>query len=186
MDKKNLIIFGVIVLLAGYFWSFYNKFVSLDEGINAQWAQVESQYQRRLDLIPNLVETVKGAMAQEQTIFKDLADARAKYSGAKTIDQKAEAATQVEGALSRLLVVMENYPQLTSMQTVNTLMVQLEGTENRIAVERQRYNEKVQEFNASIKKVPNNLIASLFGFSEKTYFESQEEAQNAPKVDLSK
>ncbi len=184
MNKILVIVIIVALLIGGYLWSAYNKLVALNESINGQWAQVESQYQRRFDLIPNLVAAVKGAMSQEQKVFSDLAEARTKYAGAATPDQKASAATQVEGAFARLLAIMENYPQLKSMETVNTLMAQLEGTENRIAVERQRYNEKVQTFNTTIKRVPDSWVASLFGFSAKSYFESAPGAENAPKVDL--
>jgi LemA protein len=184
MNKTLLIVIGIVVIIVGYAMSIYNRFATLNESVNGQWAQVESQYQRRFDLIPNLVETVKGAMAQEQKIFGDLADARTKYAGAKTAEQKVEAANQVETAFARLLVIMENYPQLNSMQTVNTLMVQLEGTENRIAVERQRYNEKVQEFNTAIKKVPERFVVPFLGFGEKSYFQSQNGSENAPKVNF--
>jgi len=184
MKKTWIILAIVVVLVAGYMWMTYNKLVVANESIDGQWAQVETQYQRRFDLIPNLVNSVKGAMNQEQEVFGRLADARANYSGARTVDDKVSAATQVEGALARLLVVMENYPQLNSIQTVQTLMSQLEGTENRVSVERKRFNEVVQIYNVSVKRVPANMIASLFGFAERNYFESAEGAETAPKVDL--
>lgn len=183
--KKTLIALGVIILLiVALIWSTYNSLVVANEKIDGQWAQVESQYQRRFDLIPNLVSSVQGAMSQEQKVFGDLAEARTRYAGASGSNAKAEAATQVEGALARLLVVMENYPQLKSMETVQTLMAQLEGTENRISVERQRYNEEVKSFNTTIKRFPSNMIAGLLGFSARTYFEAQAGSENAPKVDL--
>ena len=183
--KKTWIIIGAAVLLIGaYVWGTNNKLVRANEAIDGQWAQVETQYQRRFDLIPNLVESVKGAMAQEQKVFGDLAEARTRYSGAGSVNEKAAAATQVEGALSRLLVVMENYPQLKSMETVNTLMSQLEGTENRISVERKRYNDEVKSFNVSVKTFPSNLIAKMLGFGERNYFEAAAGAENAPKVNL--
>lgn len=183
--KKALVILGVLVLIIGaYLWSTYNSLISANEAINNQWAQVETQYQRRFDLIPNLVESVKGVMAQEQKVFGDIAAARASYTNASGADQKAEAATQVEGALSRLIAIMENYPQIKSAENVQTLMAQLEGTENRISVERKRYNDVVQSFNVKIKRIPTNIVAGWLGYSEKKYFEAQNGTENAPKVDL--
>ncbi|QQR82216.1 LemA family protein [Candidatus Campbellbacteria bacterium] len=184
MKKTWLIILAVVVILGGFLWSTYNSLVTLNEQADGQWAQVETQYQRRFDLIPNLVNSVKGVMAQEQKVFGDLADARTKYSGALTPDEKAAAATQVEGALGRLLVVMENYPQLKSADTVQTLMSQLEGSENRISVERKRFNDILKEFNLRVKRFPGNFIAGLFGFSERAYFESVDAAAQAPEVQL--
>lgn len=183
--KKTLIVIGVIILIVGaYVWATYNKLITANEAVDNQWAQVETQYQRRFDLIPNLVESVKGVMEQEQKIFGDLAEARSKYAGANNVNQKAEAATQVEGALSRLLVVMENYPQLKSSENVQTLMAQLEGTENRISVERKRFNDVVKDFNVSIKRIPTNLIANQLGYSAKNYFDAEAGSEKAPKVDL--
>ena len=183
--KKNLIILGVVVLVVGgYIWSTYNKLITGNESVDNQWAQVETQYQRRFDLIPNLVSSVKGAMAQEEKVFGDLADARTKYSGATDVNQKAEAATEVESALSRLLVIMENYPELKSLDTVQTLMAQLEGTENRVSVERKRYNDLVKDFNLVVKRFPANMIAGMLGFSERNYFEAVEGADVVPQVEL--
>lgn len=186
--KKGLsfvaILIGIVVVVGGFFLTTHNRLVKANESVDNQWAQVESQYQRRFDLIPNLVESVKGAMAQETEVFSKIADARTRYSSAQTSSERAEAATQVESALSRLLVVMENYPELKSLDTVNTLMSQLEGTENRIAVERQRYNDQVKEFNSDIKTIPTKWIASMFGFEQKAYFESVEGSEVAPKVDF--
>jgi len=179
-----LLIVAAVVIVGGYFWSFYNNLVSLDQGVKGQWAQVENQFQRRLDLIPNLVSSVQGAMSQEKTIFSDLADARSRYAGAQTTDEKAAAASKVEGAFGRLLAIMENYPQLKSIDTVQNLMVQLEGTENRIATERGRYNELAKTYNTKIIQLPGNFIAPMFGFSAKTYFEAASGAENAPKVQL--
>jgi len=179
-----LIIAAVVILVGGYFWSFYNGLVSLDQGVKSQWAQVENQFQRRLDLIPNLVSSVQGAMSQEKTIFSDLADARSRYAGAQTTDEKAAAASQVEGAFGRLLAIMENYPQLKSIDTVQSLMVELAGTENRVATERGRYNEIVKTYNTKIIQLPGSFIAPLFGFSAKTYFEAANGAENAPKVEF--
>jgi len=136
MKKKTwiIIVIAAVVLIGAWLLSSYNNLVSANEAVDGQWAQVEAQYQRRFDLIPNLVASVKGNMEQEQAVFGDLAAARANYSGANTTNAKAEAVSQLEGALSRLLVVMENYPELRSSEAVQTLMVQLEGTENRISV----------------------------------------------------
>ncbi len=182
MNKTLLAILGVVVVVGLYAFSVYNGLVTKNEAVDAQWAQVETQYQRRFDLIPNLVESVKGIMKQEQTVFTAIADARTRYSGAATVDQKAAAAGQVESALSRLLVIMENYPQLKSAETVQTLMSQLEGTENRISVERKRYNDGVRDFNLSVKRFPGSVLASLFGFKERSYFDAAAGAENAPQV----
>jgi len=185
MNNKILIgIIVVLILIGGFMWMSYNSFVSKNEAIDGQWAQVETQYQRRFDLIPNLVESVKGAQKQEQKVFGDIAEARTRYGAAQTVDQKAAAATQVESALGRLLVVLENYPQLTSTQTVQTLMVQLEGTENRISTERGRFNDLVRAYNVSVKTFPSSLVAGMFGFGEHQYFEAASGAENAPKVQL--
>jgi LemA protein len=179
-----IILVVVLVLIALYAGGKYNRLVSQNEAVNAQWAQVESQYQRRFDLIPNLVSSVQGAMKQEQTVFTALADARSHYAGATTPDQKAGAATEVEGSLGRLLAVMENYPQLKSIDAVQSLMAELAGTENRVAVERMRYNEVVQAYNVSVKTFPSSLVAGMFGFAPRTMFEAQTGAENAPKVNL--
>jgi LemA protein len=184
MNKILIVLVVVVVIIGGYIWATYNRLVTANETINNQWAQVETQYQRRFDLIPNLVESVKGVMAQEQKIFGDLAEARTHYSGANGTNEKAEAATEVEGALARLLVIMENYPQLKSSENVQTLMAQLEGTENRISVERKRYNDTVKEFNVMVKRFPTNLIANWFGHGEKNYFEIEAGVEKAPAVDL--
>lgn len=178
------ILIGVVILLALYAGMKYNGFVRTNEAVNAQWAQVESQYQRRLDLIPNLVSSVQGAMKQEQSVFSQLADARSRYAGATTPDQKAAAANQIETSLGRLIAVMENYPQLKSIDAVQGLMAELSGTENRVAVERMRYNEIVRDYNVSVKTFPSSLIAGMFGFGPRTMFEAAQGAENAPKVNL--
>jgi len=184
---KNLpiiILLVVIVLLGLYALRLYNGLVGLEESVSSQWAQVETQYQRRFDLIPNLVESVKGMMEQEQEVFGKIADARTRYAGAATIEEKVEAVNQVESALARLLVIMENYPELKSAENVQTLMVQLEGTENRISVERKRFNDVVKVFNVMVRKFPANLLANLFGFTQKLYFESQLGAEQTPQVEF--
>jgi len=186
--KKSWTIVGgiaiIAILIIGYVWSTYNKLITANEAVDSQWAQVDTQYQRRFDLIPNLVESVKGIMKQEQTIFTELAEARTRYAGAGTTDQKAEAASQLEGSLARLLVIMENYPQLKSAETVQTLMSQLEGTENRISVERKRYNDSVRDFNVIIKRIPASWVASSMNFSEKKYFEATAGSELAPQVNF--
>ena len=173
---------GIVVVVLLWGWSSYNGFVTKNEAVDGQWAQVETQYQRRFDLIPNLVESVKGAMGQEQEVFKMIADARTQYSGAVGTDAKVAAASQVESALGRLLVIMENYPQLKSIDAVQTFMAQLEGTENRVSVERGRFNDTVRTLNVAVKRFPGNLLAGMFGFGERAYFEVAEGVQNAPAV----
>lgn len=184
MKKSTIIVIAIVVVILGYVGLSYNRLVSSSEGVDTQWAQVESQYQRRFDLIPNLVASVQGAMKQEQTIFTALAEARTRYAGAGTPSDKAAAASEVESAFARLLVVMENYPQLQSSQTVQTLMSQLEGTENRVSVERMRYNDVVRSYNILTKRVPSSIVASLFGFEAKAYFQAAEEAATAPTVEF--
>ena len=182
MLKKILIAVVIIVVIYGLFS--YNSFVGKNESVDNQWAQVESQYQRRFDLIPNLVNSVKGAMAQEKAVFDSIAEARTRYAGAKTVDEKAAAAGQVETSLARLLAVMDNYPTLKSIDTVNGLMAELSGTENRISVERKRFNDSVKTLNVSVKRFPSNLIAKVFSFGERGYFESAAGSENAPKVEF--
>lgn len=184
MNKFTWSILGVIVVVVLYSWSLYNGLVKANENITGQWAQVETQYQRRFDLIPNLVNSVKGIMVQEQKIFGDLAEARTRYAGAVNTDAKVKAASDVENSLSRLLVVMENYPQLRSSETVVTLMAQLEGTENRISVERIRFNDEVRVYNTKVKRFPANIFSRLYGFDEKSYFETQPGVDSVPRVNL--
>jgi LemA protein len=162
----------------------YNTFVSQDEAIKAQWAQVENQLQRRNDLIPNLVETVKGYAAHEEGVYKDIADSRSRLLAAKSPDETIQAANQQSSALGRLLAVVENYPQLRANEQFNRLMDELSGTENRIAVERMRYNEKIQEYNTARRRFPANLTASMFGFKEYPFFQAPPEAKQVPKVNF--
>jgi LemA protein len=183
-NKPIFWLLGVILFVGLFFVSTYNKLVGMNELVDNQWAQVESQYQRRFDLIPNLVESVKGVMKQETDVFGAIAEARTRYSSATSTDDKAQAATQVESAFARLLVVMENYPQLRSIEAVTNLMTQLEGTENRISVERKRYNDVVTEFNVTIKRIPANFISGMLGYKERAYFKADEAAKTAPKVNL--
>jgi LemA protein len=162
----------------------YNRFVTEEEAVKAQWAQVDNQLQRRNDLIPNLVETTKGFAQQERDVFQAIADSRAKLAGAQTPEQRIQAANEQSSALARLLVVVENYPQLKSSETFARLMDELAGTENRIAVERMRYNERVQQYNTSRRQFPSNVTASVFGFEEYPLYEVPESARVAPKVDF--
>ncbi len=163
----------------------YNSLQRADQDVENQWAKVESKYQRRFDLIPNLVKSVKGSMGQEEKVFGDIADARTRYAGASSGSQeKIDAMGDLESAIGRLLVIMENYPELKSIDRVHDLMIQLEGTENRISVERDRYSDEVRKFNDRIVTFPTNIIASAFGFKEKPFFEAEKGAEKAPEVDL--
>lgn len=177
-----------VAVLAGTIWTgagcSYNKFTTQEEAIKAQWAEVDNQLQRRNDLIPNLVETVKGFATQEQTVIKDVTDARAKMSGAQTPEEKIAAANVETSALSRLLVVVENYPNLKSDAQFMNLQDQLEGTENRLATARMRYNEAVQTYNAGRRQFPANITAKLFGFKEYPYYEVPADAKGVPKVNF--
>jgi len=179
------VIIGVIVLvLALSLIGFYNSLIGKTQAVDNQWAQVETQYQRRFDLIPNLVNSVKGMMTQEQAVFGQIAEARTRYAGAGTVEEKVKAAGDIESALGRLLVIMENYPELRSAENVSQLMDELAGTENRISVERRRYNDLVRDYNTTIKKFPANLVAGTFGFSQRLFFEAAEGAEQAPEVNL--
>jgi LemA protein len=185
--KRNLIIVLVVILvivLAIYslFAGNYNKFVKMDVAIKAAWSQVENQLQRRYDLIPNLVETVKGYAKQEKSVLVEVTNARAKVGGAGTIPDKIAANNQLSGALSRLLLVVERYPDLKSNQNFMRLQDELAGTENRIAVERMRYNEAVKAYNEAVRSFPANIIAGMFNFKESPYFEAPKEAKAAPQV----
>jgi LemA protein len=162
----------------------YNRFVSQEEQIKTQWAQVENQLQRRNDLVPNLVETVKGIAQQERDVFGQIADSRAKLSGARTPEQTIQAANEQSAALARLLVIVENYPQLRSNEQFARLMDELSGTENRIAVERMRYNERVQQYNTSRRQFPSNITAGIFGFKEYPLFNAPPDAERVPRVDF--
>ncbi len=187
MKKGTIIllaVLGVILLIGISFVSSYNSLVSLNESVDAQWGQVENQLQARYDKIPNLVNTVKGYASHEQEVFESIANARARLAGAGTVEEQVAASNQLESALARLLVVVENYPNLKADAQFNQLMYELSGTENRIAVERMRYNEKVQEYNSRVKRFPTVLIANMFGFGPRTYFEAAAGAEVAPRVEF--
>lgn len=162
----------------------YNSLVNGEEQIEASWAQVENQLQRRFDLIPNLVQTVKGYAAHEEEVFTQIADARTQYGGAATVEEAAQANDNLTSALSRLLVIVENYPQLKADAQFTQLMDELAGTENRLAVARQDYNEVVRSFNSDVRRFPGNLIAGMFGFDAKEYFEAANGAETAPSVNF--
>jgi len=187
--KAALIIIIILVLLGfwagGTFISHRNEMVRKKEAVNAAWSQVDVVLQRRADLIPNLVETVKGYASQEQKVFGDIAAARAALIGAKTPQDKIAANGQLDSALGRLLVVVENYPQLKSNENFMRLQDELAGTENRIAIERRRYNETLQDYNTYIGLFPNNIVASMSGFTRNdAYFKTEEGAREAPKVNF--
>ena len=180
----RLAILALVVLPLG--GCSYNTFVGQDQAIKTQWAQVQNQLQRRNDLIPNLVESVKGYAAHEEGVFKEIADSRSRMLAAKTPEETIAAANQQTSALGRLLVISEAYPQLRANEQFNRLMDELSGTENRIAVERQRYNERIQEYNTLRRRFPSNVTATLFGFQEYPYFNAPTTAEAAPKVDFAR
>lgn len=197
--KKGLIILGVVVVVGFILYSFfagrYNKMVELSEAIPKEWAQVETQYQRRADLIPNLVNTVKGYADFEQETLTRVIEARASATQVKidpsnitpeALAKFQQAQSGVSSAISRLLVVAENYPDLKANQNFLDLQAQLEGTENRIAVARTRFNEVVQPYNVYIKRFPSNMLANMYGFQAKGYFEAAEGSEKAPTVDFGK
>jgi len=198
--KKGLLALVVVVvlllILVGSFSGQYNRFVGLQEGVDGQWGNVENVYQRRADLIPNLVETVKGYAAHEQETFTAVIEARAKatqvqaqltpetLNDPKLMEQFQQAQGELSSALARLMVVVERYPDLKANQNFLDLQAQLEGTENRIAVERRRFNDLARDYNTAIRRFPGNIIAGLFNFDAKSYFEAAEGAAQAPKVDF--
>lgn len=191
MKKTWIIIIAVIAVIAIYGVSSYNSMVSQEEAVGTAWSNVENQYQRRADLIPNLVNTVKGYAAHEKETFDAVVSARAKATQTTvSIDdltpEKMEAYQRAQGevgsALSRLLAVTENYPELKANENFQTLQAQLEGTENRISVERRNFNDVAREYNTSIRRFPKNIFAGMFGFEKRPYFEAQEGAEKAPEV----
>ena len=178
-------IIGVIVVaLAAFLISKYNGMVGMAEKVDAKWADIETQLQRRADLIPNLVSSVQGYMTHEQDAIAKVTEARTKLMNASTPAEKGEADNQLTGALNNLLALAENYPDLKANENFTTLMDELAGTENRIATARKDYNDEVKEFNTMIKKFPNSLIGKMFGFGEKEYFKASEGANEVPKVEF--
>lgn len=196
MNKKTIILIAVaIVLLGSFVWvkNAYNNLVTSDEHAQSAWSQVENVYQRRADLIPNLVSTVKGYAAHESETLESVVAARAKATqltidpaslSSEDIARYNEAQGELGNALGRLLLIQENYPDLKANQNFRDLQTQLEGTENRIAVERMKFNQAVKDYNTLIRRFPNNIIASMFGFEKKGYFEANSGAENAPKVEF--
>lgn len=178
------IIVILLVLIGIMITPSYNKFVTLEENVEQSYAQVENQLQRRMDLIPNLVNTVKGFAAHEQEVIGDVSDARARLAGAQGPEEQAAANGELSGALSRLLVVVENYPDLKANENFRQLMDELAGTENRIGVARQDYNEEVSTYNRQVKRFPGKLVASIFGYDEREYFQADEAANEVPEVDF--
>lgn len=187
MKKLLVPVIGLIVLLlviGSMLIGPYNKLVDLDTEVEKSQAKIDTQLQRRLDLIPNLVETVKGYAKHEEKVFKDVSDARAKLAGANTMEEKAEANEQVSSALSRLIAIQENYPELKADTQFTGLRDELAGTENRIAVARNDYNDVVTEYNKVVKRFPGSIVAGLFGFEKKEFFKADSAAKDAPNVDF--
>ena len=191
MKRTNLIILGLIATVFLFSGCGYNSMVKLDEKVSAQWAQVENVYQRRADLIPNLVNTVKGYANFEKDVLTAVTEARAKATSVnvdasklspESIQQFQQAQGQLSSSLSKLLVVVEKYPDIKANQNFLELQAQLEGTENRITVERGRFNEVTQEYNSTIRTFPNNITSGMFGFSKKGYFEAEKGAEKVPEV----
>ena len=188
--SKGIIVLIALALIVGFFFMQYvgvrNTLVTKDQAVKYAWSQVDVVLQRRADLIPNLVETVKGITKQEQTVFGEIADARSKLLSAQTPGDKIAANQRLDGALGRLLAITENYPQLKSSENFLRLQDELAGTENRIAVERKRYNDAIQDYNTYLLKFPNNLFAGFAGYKENTaYFQASEGSRQNPKVDFS-
>ena len=177
-----LVIGGILLVLVLWFFGSYNGLVNSEVNVDTAWGQVQSVYQRRADLIPNLVETVKGAKNFEQSTILAVTEARSRWSGAKTPSEQVAATNQLEGALSRLLVVVENYPDLKSNQNFLALQDELAGTENRISVERQRYNEVVGTYNKRLRVFPTVIVANLFSFEKRDFFQSEQGAEKAVAV----
>jgi LemA protein len=184
--KTLLVIFGILLLMVFAAYSFlkgtYNTLVTMDEGVKGAWAQVENQLQRRYDLIPNYVETVKGYAKHEKEVFVQVTEARSRVGGATTVSDKMQANNQLTSALGRLLLVVERYPELKANTNFIRLQDELAGTENRIAVERRRFNEMVKTYNIKVRSFPTNILAGMFGFEKATFFEVPKERQEAPKV----
>ena len=194
MKKSWIVIIVIVVVIIGLYSMFkgtYNNMVTKSEGVDAQWSQVENVYQRRADLIPNLVNTVKGYASHEKETLQGVVEARAKATSVnvdasnlnpQSLQTFQQAQDGLSGALSRLMVVVEKYPDLKANQNFLDLQAQLEGTENRIAVERKKFNERVREYNTYIKTFPNNIFAGMFGFTQKPYFKSTQGSDKAPEV----
>ncbi|BAL62654.1 LemA family protein [Melissococcus plutonius] len=192
MEKKQrtrLVVFGIlgliIVIVIGFIIGTYNSLASEENQVDTTWSQVENVMQRRADLVPNLVNSVKGSMKQEQKVFSDITQARKNYNNAKSPNEKVKANNQLDSSLGLMInVIHENYPKLASNDNVKTLMVQLEGTENRISVERRNYIQEVNNYNQNIVRFPKNIVARLFGFEKKSNFKADEKAKKVPNVNF--
>lgn len=174
----------IILIIIGWIWGSYNNFIILTQNIENQWAKVETQYQRRIDLIPNLVNTAKGYMQFEKSLLEEITSLRSQWMSATTVEDKVNFGNALDSALGRLLLVYENYPELKSIEAVASLMDELAGTENRIAVERSRFNDMVRNYNTAIKVFPSNILANTFGFEERSYFQAQPGAEIVPTVNI--
>lgn len=174
----------IVLIVVIWFIGTYNGLISAEQTVNEKWSQVENQYQRRADLIPNLVDTVKGYVAHESKVFIEVTEARSKWAAAKTTDEKMKAAEGMDSALSRLMLVVENYPQLRASENFVTLQAQLEGTENRVTVARMDYNTAVRDYNVKIKRIPTSIVAGIYGFEDKPFFEAEKGTEKAPKVNF--
>jgi LemA protein len=186
--KTLLVVIGVsaafVLIVVLWYIGTYNSLISTDQSVNEKWSQVENQYQRRADLVPNLVETVKGYAAHESKVFTEVTEARSRWASAKTPDEKIKAAGEMDSALSRLMVVVESYPQLKASENFVALQAQLEGTENRVTVARMDYNTVVREYNVKIKTIPTSIVAGIYGYNDKPFFEAEKGAEKAPKVNF--
>ena len=185
LSAASWVLIGIgafLLILILWFVGAYNSLITLSETVDTSWAQVENQYQRRADLIPNLVNTVKGYAAHEKDLFTEITELRSQWASATTKQGKIKAAQGLDGALSRLLLVAENYPQLKAGENFLALQAQLEGKENRVAVERKRYNDAVRVYNIKIKRIPTNIVANMFGYEKETYFEAEEGTEEVPEV----
>lgn len=174
----------VAMILIFWLWGSYNNFVTLNQNIENQWANVQTQYQRRIDLIPNLVNTVKGYMQFEKSLLEDITSLRTQWMSATSVEDQVNVGNALDSALGRLIAVYENYPDLKSNTVVSGLMDELAGTENRIAVERTRYNEMVRNYNTAIMLFPSNILANMFGFKERAYFQAQPGSEIVPNVNI--
>ena len=188
MNKKNKflsIIVVVVVIIGAFVMKAYNQLITLDNKVEAEWSQVENVMQRRADLIPNLVSSVQGSMTQEKEVLKEITEARKPYGGAKSSSEKGQANEQIEKGLGNFVTVLnEDYPKLASSENVKTLMTQLEGSENRISVERRNYIQAVETYNQQISKFPDKIIAKLLGFEKKTNYVSTEQGKEVPQVEF--
>jgi LemA protein len=182
--KPWFIVLAIVAVIVVWLIGSYNNLISLSQSVDNQWAQVETQYQRRIDLIPNLVNTVKGYMQFEKSTLDRITSLRTQWQSAQTTEQKVSVANELESTLSKIILTYENYPQLQSIQAVSSLMDELAGTENRISVERMRYNDRVKDYNTAILMFPTNLMANYFGFTQKSYFQAIAGAEKPPVVNI--